>query len=331
MAGHLAIATGDCGCELRSPDAPARSPRGVYTRCASLTNFAFALLNLICRSAIPIVNNRQSADSGPCRADRLSYNHSFVKKRVKPLIVVTNDDGIQALGLRALARALERLGEVFVVAPAQENSAVSHSLTIHHPIRILRQRARRFALAGTPVDCVLFAIQKICPRKPDLLVSGINAGANLGDDILYSGTVAAAREGSMYDIPSIAVSQAQIGMSRSCAAAADFTRLLAAKVLRSGLPVGVFLNLNFPMKAPIGVKITRQGSKQVQSFIAEKDDPRGRKYYWIGEDQSEWNAEPDTDYFAIKNGYISISPLQRDQTAYQALKTFRKFEKWNVI
>lgn len=250
--------------------------------------------------------------------------------RRKPLIVVTNDDGIRARGLRALARVLEPLGEVFVVAPTQENSAVSHSLTIHDPIRILPLGKRRFALTGTPVDCVLFALQKICPRKPDLLVSGINAGANLGDDTLYSGTVAAAREGSLYEVPSIAVSQVVPRTPGSYAVAAEFTRVLAAKVLRHGLPVGIFLNLNFPMKRPIGVKITRQGSKLVQSFIAEKDDPRGRKYYWIGEDQSEWNAEPDTDYFAIKNGYISISPLQRDQTAYHALKAFRTFEQWDV-
>lgn len=246
-------------------------------------------------------------------------------QRQRALIVVTNDDGIQSRGLRALTRALSTLGDILVVAPATENSAVSHSLTIHHPVRINPLGKQRFSVTGTPVDCVLFALQKLSPRKPSLLVSGINAGANLGDDTLYSGTVAAAREGSMYNVPSIAVSQMQLRPPRSYAAAAKITRSLAAAVLKKGLPAGVFLNLNIPIGPPLGVKVTRQGSKLVQSYIAEKDDPRGRKYYWIGEDQSEWNAQPGTDYFAIRNGYISVSPLQRDQTAYHAMKALRLF------
>lgn len=238
-----------------------------------------------------------------------------------PLILLTNDDGIRAPGLRVLSRALQALGEVVVVAPLDERSAVSHALTIHRPIRIHPFGKGRFAITGTPVDCVLFALQKISPRRPALLVSGINAGANLGDDTLYSGTVAAAREGSMYQIPSIAVSAALAKTRPDYSLAADFTCRLAACVLHRGLPSGVFLNLNFPERRPLGVRITRQGSKLVQSLITEKDDPRGKKYYWIGEDQSEWHGDPDTDYFAVRNGYISITPLQRDQTAHEVLGT----------
>ncbi|MBI4456786.1 MAG: 5'/3'-nucleotidase SurE [Acidobacteria bacterium] len=248
---------------------------------------------------------------------------------MRPLILLTNDDGIHARGLRALTRALASLGEVVVVAPADESSAISHSLTIHRPVRIRSLGKRRFAVTGTPVDCVVFALQKITARKPDLLVSGINAGANLGDDTLYSGTVAAAREGSLHEIPSLAVSQVLLRENASYALAAEFTRTLAEKILKEGLPAEIFLNLNFPLQAPRGVKITRQGTKRIQSFIAEKDDPRGKKYYWIGEDEGEWNVEPDTDYFAVKNGYISISPLQRDQTAYEALKAVRVLSRLN--
>ncbi|HEY2934671.1 MAG TPA: 5'/3'-nucleotidase SurE [Acidobacteriota bacterium] len=244
----------------------------------------------------------------------------------KPLIFVTNDDGINAPGLRALARALESLGEVILAAPADEKSAVSHSLTIHHPVRIWPVGKRRFAVTGTPVDCVLFGLQKLTDRKPDLLVSGINAGANVGDDTLYSGTVAAAREGSLYQVCSIAVSHAILNSKPDYLAAAEFTRDLAAAVLKEGLPPGVFLNLNFPAGKPIGVKITRQGTKEIQdSLISEKDDPRGQKYYWIGQDVNDFTGEPDTDYFALKNGYISISPLQRDATAYRALEAIQSF------
>lgn len=242
----------------------------------------------------------------------------------KLLIIVTNDDGIRAPGLRSLARALETVADVIVVAPSEERSATSHSLTIHHPVRIHTAGRRRYAVTGTPVDCVLFALQKISPRKPDMVIAGINAGANLGDDTMYSGTVAAAREASLYQIPAMAVSQAVLRNKPNYSVAADFTRELAIRILKHGLPPGVFLNLNFPVDKPLGVKVTRQGTKLVQSFIAEKDDPRGRKYYWIGEDQSEWNVEPDTDYFAVKSGYVSISPLQRDQTAYSVLKSIRR-------
>ena len=246
----------------------------------------------------------------------------------KPLIVVTNDDGIQARGLRALARALEDLGDVIVVAPADESSGVSHSLTIHRPVRIQSLGKGRFAVTGTPVDCVLFALQQISPRRLDLVISGINAGANLGDDTHYSGTVAAAREASLHRIPAIAASHAQGDRIPDYGRAAAFTASLAERVLRDGLRTGVFINLNFPVDRPLGVRITRQGTKQIRSLISEKDDPRGKKYYWIGEDVSEWDAEPDTDYFAVRSGYISLSPLQRDQTAHDLLGSLEELSAW---
>ncbi len=237
------------------------------------------------------------------------------------LILLTNDDGIEALGLRSLRPILEQLGEVVTVAPSEERSATSHSLTIHDPIRILPQGERAYAVTGTPVDCVILALRKILDRLPDLVVSGINHGPNLGDDVMYSGTVAAAREAALCGIPALAVSS----LSRRpevLVSAADIVKLLIQEFEPQRLPQGTFLNINLPSSPYQGYRVTRQGSKLVASEVQEKQDPRGRAYFWIAEDQSEWVVETDTDYEAIRQGLVSVTPLQRDQTDYRLLEVF---------
>ncbi len=236
------------------------------------------------------------------------------------LILATNDDGVEALGLRTMAEELKPLGKVVVVAPYDERSAVSHGLTIHQPLRLFERQRNYYALTGTPVDCVLFALRKLLPRLPDLIVSGINHGANLGDDVHYSGTVAGAREGALYGIPSIATSLVTVGSSPDFKRAAKYLKRLVLEFYPERIPPGTFLNVNVPEGNPNRYRLTRQGTKLVTSSIEEKRDPRGRKYFWIGRDDSEWVIEADTDYQAIQDGAVSITPLQRDQTDYRALK-----------
>ena len=243
------------------------------------------------------------------------------------LVLATNDDGVEAKGLRAVKEELADLGTVVVVAPAEERSAVSHGLTIHHPIRVREISENHYALTGTPVDCVLFAIRKILPRLPDLVVSGINRGPNLGDDILYSGTVAAAREAALYRIPALAVSLVTRSEKPDYGPAAGCVHWLINDFHPDRIPEGAFLNVNFPEGDLGGYRFTRQGTKLVASSVQEKSDPRGHRYYWIGPDESQWVVEGDTDYQAIEDGMVSITPLQRDQTDYRALKWYKEEEE----
>ena len=240
------------------------------------------------------------------------------------LVLVTNDDGVEAKGLLSVKKELADLGRVVVVAPAEERSAVSHGLTIHHPIRVWETSENHYALTGTPVDCVLFAIRKLLPRLPDLVVSGINSGPNLGDDILYSGTVAAAREAALYRIPALAVSLATRKEQPDYEPCARFVHWLIGEFFPDRMPQGSFLNVNFPEGNLEGYRFTRQGSKLAASSVQRKSDPRGRSYYWIGPDESQWIIEADTDYQAIKDRMASITPLQRDQTDYRTLKWYKK-------
>ncbi|MDA2930595.1 5'/3'-nucleotidase SurE [Acidobacteria bacterium AH-259-O06] len=220
----------------------------------------------------------------------------------------------------ALKGELSELGIVMVVAPDQERSAVSQGLTIHRPIRLLEVSKNHYALTGTPADCVIFALRKLLPRFPDLVVSGINHGPNLGDDIIYSGTVAGAREAALHQVPAIAVSLVTGKGESDFRAAAHFVRRLIDEVYP--FPEGTFLNVNIPEGDPVAYRFTRQGSKVLAGSIEEKKDPRGRKYYWIGPDESQWMIEADTDYEAIREGVVSVTPLQRDQTDYHALKSY---------
>jgi 5'-nucleotidase len=234
------------------------------------------------------------------------------------LILVCNDDGISSEGLAALADAMAPLGEVWVVAPDREQSAVSHSLTLHRPLRVEEMGSRRFAVDGTPTDCVNLAVAGILPERPGLLVSGINKGANMGDDITYSGTVSAAIEGTLLGIPSLAISL--VARDRfDFAPAAEFAATLAAQVIARPLAPSTLLNVNvpaLPRAEMTGFRITRQGKRRYGDALVEKVDPRGKKYYWIGSDELGFIDEPGTDFAAIQDGAVSITPVHLDLTHY---------------
>jgi 5'-nucleotidase len=237
-------------------------------------------------------------------------------------ILVTNDDGIRAPGIQALSRALARFGRITVVAPSSEKSAVSHALTLQTPLRIQEIAPGHFSVDGTPADCILVAMNKILAGPPTLVVSGINAGSNLGDDVNYSGTVAGAREGSMYGIPAVAFSL-KLGGDMDYAPWAERAAEICARCLENPLPLGIFLNVNFPAVLSDGIRITRLSRKFARSSLFENNDPRGKKYYWIGEDESSWDNADDTDVWAVTHGFISVTPLHRDTTSYDFIETLR--------
>ena len=236
------------------------------------------------------------------------------------LVLLTNDDGGRAPGLQSLKQEMETIARVVTVAPDEERSAASHALTIHDPIRVMEVSENDYMLTGTPADCVIFALRKLMPQSPDLVISGINSGPNLGDDILYSGTVAAAREAALYGIPAVAVSLVAKGQDLDYGPAACFVRDLVKAFYPDRTPRGTALNVNIPVGKPDAYRFTRQGSKRAWSSIEKKKDPRGRRYYWIGRDEGEVLLEADTDYQAINDGVVSITPLQHDQTDYRTLK-----------
>jgi len=233
-------------------------------------------------------------------------------------ILITNDDGIRAGGLRALEKGLAHLGEITVVAPDREMSATSQSITIHSPLRVQVIDDHHYAISGTSADAIILALHQLLQHKPELVVSGINPGANLGENVIYSGTVAGAMEATLHGVPAIAVSLAS-RKETDFTAAAQFAAQLAAKVLAEGLPTGVMLNVNVPRGVVRGVRITRQSQKITQNIIHEKKDPRGRLYYWQDENIVREKVEPDSDYAAIINREISITPLQADRTDYTSL------------
>jgi 5'-nucleotidase len=241
----------------------------------------------------------------------------------KPVILVSNDDGIDSEGIIALASALKRVGEVYVVAPDRERSAAGHSLTLHKPLRVDEVGRRMYAVNGTPTDCINLAVNGILRKRPNLVVSGINKGANLGDDVTYSGTVSAAMEGTLLDIPSFAVSLATKRKLRF-EAAAEFAVKLARHILRHGLPRDTLLNVNVPPTKTIkGYRITRQGKRIYDNAIIEKVDPRGKKYYWIGGNELRWEGESDTDFYAVSKKYISITPVHLDMTNYDSIEELK--------
>jgi 5'-nucleotidase len=247
-----------------------------------------------------------------------------------PLILVSNDDGIQSAGLAALADALAPIGEVVVAAPDREQSACSHSLTLQRPLRIEEIAPARYSIDGTPTDCVNLAVNGILRRRPALLVSGINRGANLGDDVTYSGTVSAAMEGTLLGIPSIAVSQIGRG-SFDFRVAAVFAKRVAEWVLAEGLPPDTLLNVNVPQREdgaePSGVLLTRMGRRRYGDAIVENVDPRGRKYYWIAGDETPFVAEEGTDFHAVNRGLISVTPIHLDLTNYRSFDALGRLEK----
>ncbi len=254
-----------------------------------------------------------------------------------PIILITNDDGISSPGIKTLSKTLKSVGDVFIVAPETEQSAVAHALTLHRPLRYERIGNNKYCVNGTPTDCVIIAVNKLLPKKPDIIVSGINNGANLGDDITYSGTVAAAIEGTLLGVPSIAISlirenQNSDGFRKSTSklqVAANFAKELTMKVFDNGLPEDTLLNVNIPHTLKIhGVKITKQGKLIYDNSIQELADPRGRKYYWIGGGMPQWESSENTDFEAVQNGYISITPVHLDLTNYTVLKYIK--ENWEL-
>ena len=247
-------------------------------------------------------------------------------------ILVTNDDGIHAPGLQVLFQVCRKLGEAIIIAPEHDNSAASHSLTMNRPLRVKQLGENVFAINGTPTDCITIGIGKILPHKPDLVISGINPGANLGDDVSYSGTVSAAIEATMLGIPSFAVSLAADSEPHHYETAGAFVLTLAAITLDRGLPKDTLLNVNVP-NAPVadirGVKFTRRGRRLYDDAIKETFDPWGRKHYWIGGGTPTLDSGEDTDSAAINVNKISITPMHLDPTNYEALRTLR--EDWTDL
>jgi 5'-nucleotidase len=241
------------------------------------------------------------------------------------LILVTNDDGVHAAGIRALATALADLGEVHIVAPDREVSACSQSLTLKHPLRAQRIQDRIHSVDGTPADCVNLALVKLLPARPRLVVSGINHGANLGEDVFYSGTVGGAREGTFFGIPSLAVSLAAKGEADFSHAAAYGCRA-AAMILEHGLPARTLLNVNVPPGTPKGAVITVQGKRDHEGTVLEGIDPRHRPYYWIEEGRDHWVRDEMSDIHAIRHNLVSITPLQSDTTHQGALSALKAWE-----
>ena len=244
-------------------------------------------------------------------------------------ILLTNDDGIHSEGLILLEEALREVGDVYTVAPVSEMSGASHSLTLARPLRIRRIDDRHWSVDGTPTDCVTLALNKILPEdeRPDICVSGINHGGNLGDDATYSGTVAGALEATILGVPGLAISlvaREQFDFTE----AARFAVTAAHKVLKEGLPEGTLLNINVPRGEIKGVRVTRQGIKKARPVISEHIDPRGKPYFWIGEEYFGKSSEDGTDYRAIEQGFISVTPLKSDMTDHHALTAI---DTWNYI
>jgi len=232
------------------------------------------------------------------------------------VILVTNDDGIHAAGLATLADALAELGEVWVIAPEREQSACGHALTLHRPLRAAPMGERRFAVNGTPSDCVNLAVLGFLPERPVLVVSGINHGANLGDDVTYSGTVSAAMEATLLGVPAVAVSLVDGG---DFAEAGAVARLVAARVLVDGVARKTLINVNVPPRTPRGVRLTRLGHRVYSDKIVEQSDPRGRTHYWIGGGAPAWEELDGTDMGAIHDGYVAVTPVYLDLTNHAAV------------
>lgn len=245
----------------------------------------------------------------------------------KPRILITNDDGYHSEGIIALENALSEIGDCYIVAPASEMSGASHSLTLSRPLRIRQIDARHWTVDGTPTDCVTLALNQILPesKRPVMCVSGINHGANLGDDATYSGTVAGAMESTILGVPGLAFSLVA-NRNHDFTESAKFAKRITQRALEEGLPKNTLLNINIPKGIPQGIRVTKQGFKDARPVISEHIDPRGKPYYWIGEVRSGFHAEGGTDFEAIDEGFVSITPMRSDLTNHPAIETL---ENWN--
>jgi 5'-nucleotidase len=245
-------------------------------------------------------------------------------------ILITNDDGIDAPGLSVLERVAASISEdIWVVAPETDQSGLSHSLTLGNPLRLREIGKRRFALRGTPSDCVIMATKTIIGERPDLILSGVNWGQNTADDVTYSGTVAGAIEGTLIGIPSIALSQAHDSDSKrpvNWATAEAYGPKVIRQLLDFGFPPGILYNINFPDVAPDevkGIEVSHQGRLIHSLYIDERVDPRGNKYFWLGYRRQRSERVPGTDLFSIDNGAVSITPLRLDLTDYDLVDRLR--------
>lgn len=245
------------------------------------------------------------------------------------LILLSNDDGVYSDGIQILANKFKKFGRIIVVAPDREQSASSHSLTLHRPLRISKLKKNTYAVSGTPTDCITLGVYEILKKKPDLIVSGINRGGNLGDDVHYSGTVSAAMEGAMMGVPAIAVSLVTRDENPRFNVAANFTNKLVQKVLKKGLPQGVVLNVNVPnvpREKLKGYAYTTLGKRNYGDIIVEKIDPRGKSYYWIGGDEAGFEDIEGSDCNAILDRKISITPLTVRITHHPFLEKIRDWK-----
>lgn len=244
-----------------------------------------------------------------------------------PRILITNDDGIYSEGLRKLVAACRPLGDIVVVAPDREQSAASHALTLNRPLRLLQIEENEWIVDGTPSDCVNLAVLNLMKQaRPDLIVSGINFGPNLGDDVTYSGTISAAFEGALLNIPSIAFS-ALVGEHFSFERCAVFAGELTRVALEQHRDPAIVLNVNFPVREFAGVKITKLGKRIYSEGVIERLDPRGRKYYWIGGEPPVWHPGQGTDFEAIEEGFVSITPLHLDLTHHESIPKLKPLEE----
>ena len=246
----------------------------------------------------------------------------------KVRILVTNDDGYHAEGIIALENALLDIAEVYVVAPEAEMSGASHSLTLARPLRIRQIDERHWTVDGTQTDCVTLALNRILPpeKRPVLCASGINPGANLGDDATYSGTVAGALEATILGVPGLAFSLAAT-RNHDFTESARIARMMVERAMREGLPEGTLLNINIPKGEAKEIRITKQGFKNARPVISEHIDPRGKPYYWIGEVRNGFHAEGGTDFEAIDEGFVSVTPMRSDLTNHQVIEALKNWER----
>ncbi len=252
----------------------------------------------------------------------------------KPLILVTNDDGITAPGLKALVEVASELGKVIVIAPDSPQSGMGHAITVNNPIRIEKSEVfsglEAYTCSGTPVDCVKVGIFQLLKQKPDLIVSGINHGSNAATNVIYSGTMSAAVEGSMENIPSVGFSLDDFSHEADFEPTQYFARKIMEKALNSDFPSQICLNVNIP-KLPLsklkGIKVCRQAMAFWEDRFDEREDPLGKKYYWLTGKFKDQEEAKDTDMDALKNGYVSVVPVQFDMTAHH---TINELNKWNL-
>jgi 5'-nucleotidase len=245
----------------------------------------------------------------------------FIVTVKKPSVLLTNDDGYQAAGLRALAEEFRAFADVHIAAPSWERSGAAQSLTLRQPIICHGIAEKEWAIDGTPADCVIVALHKLLPELPDLVISGINHGANLGENVYYSGTVGAARESVIHMVPGLAISLCSKRANADFAPSAQLARRAAELILQEKLPEQVLLNINVPERWNGGVKFTRQSKKITRTVLREGEDPRGRPYFWLSEQRlgREMEFGADTDYAAIFSGEVSVTPLHLDPTHSESL------------